>query len=68
MFTIYVIIYVTVTSQNRVPSFHIIELICGSVIYTLNNRIFDVCCVEMVKNVYRNAKTKIRFNMDFNFT
>ena len=35
------------------------ELICTSVIYTYNNHIFCVYCVEIVKKVYRNTKLKI---------
>ena len=38
------------------------ELMCGSVIYTYNNRIF------VALNVYRNTKMKIWLNKDFNFT
>ena len=60
MFTIFSCsIYGTVTSPNGAPSFHLHQ-ICGGVIYTPTKiLIFYVCCIEMVKNFYRNAKVKI---------
>ena len=62
-------INVTMTSQNVVPFFTCIkELICGGVIYTPKIILCYVRSNEMVKSVYRNAKMKILFNMDINFT
>ena len=52
MFTIFSCsINVTVTSQNGVPSFHLHQraYICWGYLHTLNNLIFYICCIEMVK-------------------
>ena len=51
---------VTVTSQNGVPSFHLHQraYMWWGYLHTYNNHIFYVCCIEMVKNVYRNTKIK----------
>ena len=45
---------VTVTSENGVPSFHL----SLSVIYTYNNHIFVVCCVEMVRKRLQKHKNE----------
>ena len=44
---------INVTSQNWVPSFYMNESANVWLFYLhLNNHIFDVCCVEMVKDIY----------------
>ena len=62
MFTIFSCsIHVSLTSVKRVPSFHFHQraYMWWGYLHTKNNVIFYVCCIEMVKNIYRNTKMKI---------